>query len=184
MPTSGYTLGFDGSLASNALGSDASYLSGTMRASTILPLFSSASNWSLAASTRWAASQSLGDTDEIPITQRYYLGGRNSIRGFRENSLGPLSEGGNVIGGDLLAASSAQLQYRIAERVSLHTFLDIGNVFLKSQNDSLSNQRKGYGLGLRFISPIGPIGFDLGFPTSPQEGEPKMRFHFSVGSNY
>jgi outer membrane protein assembly factor BamA len=53
-----------------------------------------------------------------------------------------------------------------------------------SQNDSLTNQRKGYGLGLRFISPIGPIGFDLGFPTSPQEGEPKMRFHFSVGSNY
>ena len=184
MPTSGYTLGFDGSLASNALGSDASYLSGTMRASTILPLFSPASNWSLAASTRWAASQPLGDTDEIPITQRYYLGGRNSIRGFRENSLGPLSEGGNVIGGDLLAASSAQLQYRIAERVSLHTFLDIGNVFLKSQHDSLTNQRKGYGLGLRFISPIGPIGFDLGFPTSPQEGEPKMRFHFSVGSNY
>lgn len=184
MPTSGYTLGLDGSLASNTLGSDASYLSGTMRASTIVPLFSPASNWSLAASTRWAAAQPLADTDEIPITQRYYLGGRNSIRGFRENSLGPLSERGNVIGGDLLAASSTQLQYRFAERLSLHTFLDIGNVFLRSQNTSLTDQRKGYGVGLRFISPIGPIGFDLGFPTAPQEGEPRMRFHFSVGSNY
>lgn len=184
MPTSGWTLGFDGSLASNTIGSDASYASGSVRASAVLPLFSTISNWSLAANTRWAAAKTFGDTQEVPITQRYYLGGRNSIRGFRENSLGPKGELGNVIGGDILSASSLQLQYRVAERVSLHTFLDIGNVFLRSQNPSLTNQRKGYGVGIRFLSPIGPVGFDLGFPFQPEDSEPRMRFHFAVGSNY
>lgn len=184
LPTSGWTLGFDGTLASNAIGSDASYASGSVRASTVLPLFSTLSNWSLAANTRWAAAKTLGDTEEIPITQRYYLGGRNSIRGFRENSLGPKGALGNVIGGDILSASSLQLQYRVAERVSLHTFLDVGNVFLSSQSSSLTDQRKGYGVGIRFLSPIGPVGFDLGFPVQPQESEPRMRFHFAVGSNY
>ncbi len=184
MPTSGYTLGFDGTLATNALGSDASYLSGVVRGSTILPLFSPISPWSLAASTRWGAAKGLSGTDNIPITQRFYLGGRNSIRGFRENSLGPRGELGNVIGGDILSASSIQLQRRVAERVSLHTFIDIGNVFLRYQHPSLTDQRTGYGVGVRFLSPIGPVGFDLGFPLNPEEYEPRMRFHFSVGSNY
>ncbi|MGA1191878.1 MAG: BamA/TamA family outer membrane protein [Bdellovibrionota bacterium] len=40
------------------------------------------------------------------------------------------------------------------------------------------------GVGFRYISPIGPIGFDIGFPLDEQRGEPSSRLHFAIGSNF
>jgi outer membrane protein insertion porin family len=128
-------------------------------------------------------AEAFGSTDEVPISQRYYLGGRTSIRGFRENSLGPRGSNGAVIGGDSEAYSSLELRYRILDKVSLHTFVDAGNVFLQSDNSSF-NLEKSVGMGVSYLSPIGPIGFDVGHPLGSPEGQSSIRFHFTIGSGF
>jgi outer membrane protein insertion porin family len=183
-PKEGYFVSSEATLASRLLGSQVSYGSATFRASTILPLAGAAGNWALAGSVRGGYAKTFGNSEAIPITQRFYLGGRNSVRGFRENSLGPLGSAGSVIGGDMLAMASMQLQYRAAERTSLHVFVDMGNVFLRRLNPSPFDLRESAGLGLQLLSPIGPVGFDLGFPMHPENNEPRSRFHFTIGSNF
>lgn len=104
------------------------------------------------------------------------------MRGFRENSLGPLGSDGAVIGGDTLLAAKTQFQYLLFDSFSTHLFMDLGNVFLRHESFELSDIREGVGGGFQYRSPIGPIGFDVGHPIDRQEGESSVRVHFSVGS--
>jgi outer membrane protein insertion porin family len=113
-----------------------------------------------------------------------YLGGRTTVRGFRENSLGPRGEDGAVIGGDTMLATKTQFQYLAADSLSTHLFFDMGNVWLRHDEFALSGIRKSVGVGFQYLSPIGPIGFDVGRPLDEQSGEPSVRVHFSVGSMF
>jgi outer membrane protein insertion porin family len=120
----------------------------------------------------------------IPITQRFYLGGRTTVRGFKENSLGPLGDNGAVIGGDTLLMEKNQFQYLVTDSFSTHTFVDIGNVFLRHESFDLADLRSSTGFGFQYISPIGPIGFDVGYPLDRKPNEDVYRIHFSVGSTF
>ncbi|RIL08925.1 MAG: hypothetical protein DCC75_07720, partial [Proteobacteria bacterium] len=88
-PRSGYYLGLDYNIASEPLGSEANYGGFGGRASFIKPLPTRLREWAIAWQGRAASQWTFAGTDFVPISQRYYLGGRNSVRGFRENSLGP-----------------------------------------------------------------------------------------------
>ncbi len=182
-PTDGYLLAFDYKLASEAIGSDGNFAAATSRASWIRPL-SSDHGLTFAANTKIGGAWGFAGTDQIPITQRFYLGGLNSIRGFRDNSLGPRGELGHVIGGDLLFANNWELRYRLSSNFALHTFFDAGTVFLQDQDPDLAEIRASAGVGFRYISPIGPIGFDLGHPLDEKEGEPSLRLHFTLGTTF
>ena len=129
-------------------------------------------------------AQPWGSTEEIPITQRYYLGGRTTVRGFRENSLGPKGTDGAVIGGDTMLSGKTQLQYLADDSLSTHLFFDFGNVFLRHEDFALDDLRTSIGVGFQYLSPIGPIGFDIGRPLDERSGEPSVRVHFSVGSMF
>lgn len=180
-PRRGYTAAVDYKWSSKVLASESDFLSLGSRGSYLTPI---SGPLSFAINSRVGWSWSYGGQQQIPITQRYYLGGRSTIRGFRENSLGPRSSDGAVIGGDALQANSAELRYAVSEDVSLITFLDSGNVFLQSLSSNLLHQRLSSGFGFRYRSPVGPIGFDLGFPLDEKEGEPSVRFHFELGSSF
>ncbi|MBX7144498.1 MAG: translocation/assembly module TamB domain-containing protein [Oligoflexia bacterium] len=184
-PRRGFNLSFDYKLASTAIASEANFASIGAKASLIVPgdqfLMP---RFAVAFSSRAAAAWAYGDTEQIPITQRFYLGGRNSIRGFRENSLGPRGELGSVIGGDTLFANNLEFRYMALDSLSLHAFLDAGTVYLRDDSLSLGEMRYSTGIGFRYLSPIGPIGFDLGAPLDPESGEPSVRLHFSIGSNF
>ncbi len=180
-PRRGYTAAVDYKWSSKVLASESDFLSLGSRGSYLTPI---SDLLSFAINSRVGWSWSYGGQQQIPITQRYYLGGRSTIRGFRENSLGPRGEDGAVIGGDALQANSAELRYAISDDVSLITFLDSGNVFLQSLSSNLLHQRVSTGFGFRYRSPVGPIGFDLGFPLDEKKGEPSVRFHFELGSSF
>lgn len=77
-----------------------------------------------------------------------------------------------------------QLQYLVTDSLSTHLFLDLGNVFLRHESLKLSDIRSGTGAGFQYLSPIGPIGFDVGHPLDRQRGESNLQFHFSVGSAF
>jgi outer membrane protein insertion porin family len=184
LPKSGYTFTLEPRLASRVIGSEADYASITARATTIIPFDPVVSGFSLGLGLRGGVAQPFGSTEEIPITQRFYLGGRTSVRGFRENSLGPRGDQGSVIGGDTLVMGSSQLQYLLGNSVSTHLFLDAGTVYLRERSISPSDLRYSTGVGFQYLSPIGPVGIDVGHPLNERDGEPSFRLHFSVGSTF
>lgn len=181
LPSRGYTFTLEPKLASRVMGSEASFLSLLARSSVIVPL---SNRYSLGVRLNGGIAQAIGSTDEIPITQRFYLGGRTSVRGFRENSLGPRGANGSVIGGNALVASKLEIQHRTLDSLSTHIFFDAGNVFLRGYDANSYSLRTSIGAGFQYLSPIGPIGFDIGHPLDERSGEPSVRVHFSVGSMF
>lgn len=183
-PTTGYNISLRTSVAGAAIGSDANYYSVVGGGSYLVPFHLGHSHLVLAANSRIGAAWTFSDTDAIPISQRFYLGGRNSVRGFRENSLGPRGASGSIIGGDMLTQANIEFRYLITDSFSMHTFIDAGTVFLKDESTSLSRIRESAGYGLRYLSPLGPIGFDIGHPLDERPGEPSTRFHFNIGFSF
>ncbi len=183
-PRRGYFARLESLIASDLIGSEANYTSLQGQFSYVVPFTIESRAFAFAHNLRSGISWALDDTDQIPITQRYYLGGRTTIRGFRENSLGPRGDDGAVIGGDILMQNNTEFRYYPSDVLSVHLFFDAGNVFLQDQSVELDELRTSAGLGLRYLSPIGPIGFDLGKPLEERQGEPSIRFHFQVGTTF
>ena len=181
LPTSGSNFTFDYKLGSKGLGSDANFAELRGKAAVLAPI---GKQFGLAASFSGGIADSFSGTNEIPITQRFYLGGRNSVRGFNENSLGPRGAQGAVIGGDATVSGSTEFRYFYSNSLQTHLFLDGGNVFLRDRSPSYSDLRYSSGLGFRYLSPIGPIGLDVGFPLDRKEGESAYRVHFDIGTNF
>lgn len=115
--------------------------------------------------------------DEVPLTMRFFAGGDQSVRGYDYKSLSPRDENGVAIGGRYLATGSVEYDYTFYPRWRVALFTDGGNAF-----DSVSEPLKvGSGIGVRWVSPVGPIRLDLAWAVSdPDEG---FRVHFSMGPN-
>ncbi len=182
-PREGYVLGFEYKLASDLVWSDGNFYSTGGKFAWLWPLpFNE--RWSLSVQSHLASAWTYGSTEQIPITQRYYLGGRTSIRGFNENSLGPRGEEGAVLGGDTFFANNFEFRYLWREYTQFHLFYDLGSLSLRDEGSLNSELRDSIGVGFRYLSPIGPIGFDLGHPLDEKPGESSVRLHFSVGTSF
>jgi translocation and assembly module TamA len=118
---------------------------------------------------------------ELPPTLRFFAGGDQSVRGYAYQALGTLDEAGNVIGGESLLTGSVEVEYRLLEKWrflekwGVAAFYDTGNA-MKSFSGSLE---QGAGVGLRWVSPIGPIRADAAWALT-EPGRP-VRFHLTVG---
>ena len=172
-PSRGYRLELKLSGASDSLGSDTTF--GQSEASA---------KWirSFENDTRLLLRAQLGFTwrsefTELPPSVRFFAGGDNSIRGFEFESLGPVDEDGDVIGGDRLAVASIEYEVPFSTRWSGVVFADSGNAFTGSHLDA----RTGAGFGLRWQSPLGPIRFDIAWPINDVEEDPRL--HVSLGAD-
>ncbi len=133
----------------------------------------------------------------VPIFERFFVGGPLSVRGFRRNTLGPeiavpasrfpdAPTFGQDIGGTEQLILNAEFEYPIFQKVGIRGvfFLDGGNAFDRRDPiaDKLEDLRYSWGFGIRWISPIGPLRFEWGFPFSPRAGEESSVFDFSIGN--
>jgi len=135
-----------------------------------------------------------GDSD-LPLFERYFLGGINSVRGFTERSLGPRAPSGcttdattkkttctgtDVIGGDKSAVLNAELLFPVMEQYGLRgvAFFDMGNSF---NAFDFADMRRSVGVGARWMSPFGPLRVELGFPITKKPGDDTSVLGFSVG---
>jgi outer membrane protein insertion porin family len=184
LPRSGYSFTIEPKLSTHAFGSEATFALVNTNISGVVPLDRLSRRFSLGLRLLGSFAEPFGPTNEIPITQRFYLGGNTTIRGFRQNSLGPRGDDGAIIGGDTLLGGNSQFQYLMTDSFSTHLFFDFGNVFLRERSFSPADLRTSTGVGFRYLSPIGPIGFDVGAPLDEKSGEPSVRIHFSVGSTF
>ncbi|MCC2637400.1 MAG: BamA/TamA family outer membrane protein [Moraxellaceae bacterium] len=115
--------------------------------------------------------------DDVPQSMRFFAGGDQSLRGYAYKSISPRDENGIAVGARNLLTGSVEYDYEFVPRWRLAVFTDAGNAF-----DSASEPPKvGAGIGIRWVSPVGPIRLDIAWPVS--EAEQNLRVHFSMGPN-
>ena len=171
-PTSGYHLTFETRAAAQALLSDVNLLQLKFNSKSILPIGEKARFL-----TRLEAGYSfIDDFGELPASLRFFAGGDSSIRGYDYQSLGPEGSDGDVVGGEGLLVGSLETDYLFKPNWALATFIDGGNAF--ETNDIQIKQS--VGIGVRWLSVIGPIKLDVAFPIDDDE-EDDFRIHFSLG---
>ena len=126
-----------------------------------------------------------GQSEEVIISKRFFLGGQNSVRGYRLDSLGPRDTDGDPVGGNFLFNANVELRYPLYRSLRGVIFLDSGSVWLKNAADPENEKfrlRTAAGGGLRWTSPIGPLSLDYGYKLNPaDEDEDISRVHFSIG---
>lgn len=120
---------------------------------------------------------------KIPIYERYFLGGINSIRGFETRTVGPKdSATGDLIGGETMITANTELIFPIFAQAAVKglVFFDVGNTY--DGPIDFSDLRKGAGLGVRWFSPFGPLRLELGFNLDRREGEKSKQWDFTIGT--
>lgn len=132
-----------------------------------------------------AVVDSWGDSDDVPLFDRLYLGGANNMRGFDFRDVGPKDTEGNPIGGNSLAYITAELTFPIISRVRGAIFTDWGYVNAPSYDFGFSNVNADIGVGIRVDLPIGPVRVDYGFPViTDQFNSSPGKFNFNIGYQF
>ena len=118
----------------------------------------------------------------IPDDQLFFLGGTSDVRGFDENKL-RYDNAGDPDGGRNEILGSIEARIDIGMNFELTAFYDIGNIQETSSNSS-DDFRSAAGLGLRYITPIGPVGFLYGWKLNKEQGESAGKLHFTLGYTF
>ncbi|MGB3399921.1 MAG: BamA/TamA family outer membrane protein, partial [Candidatus Deferrimicrobiaceae bacterium] len=137
---------------------------------------------SFVVSGRAGIARPFGDTPEVPIQKRFFLGGRTTVRGFKEDSLGPQAPDGNPTGGDYMVNGNVELRFPVRYGFILALFLDAGSVWFEGDPVNGFDLRESVGLGLRYITPVGPVALDYGWKLDRREGESPGELHFTIGA--
>jgi outer membrane protein assembly complex protein YaeT len=149
------------------------------------------SSFTLAVALRGGVAVALAGQADVPSADRFFLGGDSTHRAFPFGELGPRTPEGTLLGGTSFALANAELRFPVLGALHGGLFVDLGNAFASGSPFEL---RAGFGLGLRYLTVIGPIRADVGWNPSrrtflrPPEGEPEHRetehsfvYHVALG---
>jgi outer membrane protein insertion porin family len=125
-----------------------------------------------------------GGEDSTPIYERFYLGGPNSIRGFKFRKISPVDSTGERIGGTTELLANVEYIVPLPFNLRVAGFFDIGNVYGFSTKFDLTDLRYSPGAGVRWLSPFGPVRVDYGLNIGRRKGEDFGALQFSVGSPF
>lgn len=117
---------------------------------------------------------SIGD---VPSSLRFFAGGDQSVRGFGYEKISPKNDDGDLTGARYLSVGSVELQVPVMNKVRMAVFTDVGTATNDYGGDT--DIKVGTGLGVRYISPVGPIRADIGVGVS--ETHIPIRLHFGLG---
>ncbi len=197
------------SMETGVPGSDAEYYKLRARAQQLFPM-NDDQTWALKFSGNLGYADTVGNNDPFPFYENFYAGGLGSVRGFTSNTLGqrttPTRDGGRdrTLGGNILVEGSAEVLFPlpfIENQRSFQTslFLDAGNTFLSSCYDvqdadvgrqqcssgvDLGDLRYSIGIGLSWLTPVGPLTFSLAEPLNDESGDDTQFFQFSLGQTF
>lgn len=145
--------------------------------------FSLADPLVLALRGRYGLIQPYGENRQVPEDQLFFLGGTSSVRGFDENLL-VFDAAGQALGGRQILLGSVEARYDLGLNLEFTAFYDIGSVRKSQENVDFPGFRASVGAGLRYMTPIGPIGFLYGWKLDTMPGESPGSFHFSMGYTF
>ena len=138
----------------------------------------------LASRLKIGGIEPYGESDNVPSNIRFYAGGPGSVRGYQLNRLGPLDSQNYPIGGNSLIEGSVEIRYPILGQIGGTAFLDFGNVFLPGFSYELDNLKYSAGVGLTYMTPVGPLRAELVYPIDPVDRDVTSNFFFSIGQAF
>jgi outer membrane protein insertion porin family len=151
--------------------------------------------YSIGGEIDWGLGDSGETGEELPVFERYFPGGINSIRGFDTRELGPTQsvprdrEGNTFeeeIGGSQQLILNNELIAPLLPDVGIKgvVFFDLGNAFLAADGIDLGDLRYAAGWGIRWLSPFGPLRIEIGYPLDRRSGESSSVVQFAFGSPF
>jgi outer membrane protein insertion porin family len=178
-PKKGTLLSGSVELATLPLGSSVDYWKLSVQSSFYFSVFR---NSTVVLSGRGGTARALWGTQEVPIQKRFFLGGRTTVRGFEEEELGAKAADGTPTGGDMMVNLNTELRVPLRGRLIGAVFVDAGSVWFASDPVNDFDLRETSGLGLRYLTPVGPIGIDYAWKLDRREGESAAEWHFTIGA--
>ena len=130
-----------------------------------------------------------GDFDNLPFFANYFAGGVRSVRGWEDFSLGPRDDENDPLGGSFKTVGNLQIVFpppflTDSNSVRLSTFYDIGNVFPGAEDFETSDLRMSVGLGLTWLSPVGPLAISIAQPLNDKSGDDVQKIQFTLGAGF
>jgi outer membrane protein assembly factor BamA len=178
-PTRGGYGSIEGSVFAEPLGSEASFLQLFLRGSWTVSLKRGSR---FASYLRIGAEQPFRGTEVVPLSERYFAGGSNTLRGFATDSVGGLVIAGFNAGGEALFLLNEEWHFPIWRALRGELFLDAGNVYPTIGDFDPTELRSSAGLGLRLDTPIGPIRIEYGWKLDRRPDETKGELVFAIGT--
>ena len=125
----------------------------------------------------------------FPVFKNFYSGGLGSVRGFEQGTLGPRDVTGSVIGGSKKVTLNAEIMTPFPgagndRTLRMFGFVDVGNVYGEDQNFELSEMRASVGIGLSWISPVGPLRLAIANPVRKFAGDRIQKLQFQIGTSF
>ena len=125
----------------------------------------------------------------FPVFKNFYSGGLGSVRGFDQGTLGPRDVTGSSIGGPKKITLNAEVIAPFPgagndRTLRIFAFTDVGNVFGEDQKLTVSDLRASVGVGLSWISPIGPLRIAFANPLRKQAGDRIQKLQFQIGTSF
>ena len=184
-PTSGYDIGAFTYLTTRGLGASNDYYKFELRAVNYFPFLH---DWFVLTTGAKIGTMGTFNSDPVPLYDRYFLGGGDSVRGFPYRSIGPVDNNDDNYGGEFMYLFTAELSHPIYKNyLRGAVFCDVGDA-TSAHFGPISQPNVGVGYGLRIMVPgiNMPIRLDLAYPiVCNQEGvSRKLRFHFNMGFSF
>ena len=124
-----------------------------------------------------------GRSDDVPIFERFFVGGSSTVRGYDERDIGPKSRDvfDDPIGGNVRFVTNLELSYAITDILRGYIFQDSGTAWPDIEDIDPGDLKFSAGVGIGIKTPIGPLRVDYGIPINPDSDQGTGRYHFRVG---
>jgi len=183
-PSEGHTYSLITKYAGGILGGDSAFTKMEGTTNWYYPVTKeTVVHWKLSAGLAFANSG-----NKLPVFEKFYLGGINSIRGFKAASISPRDPPitGDKVGGGKMWFYNLEWLFPLVKDAGLKglVFFDAGNVYSEDDNWDFSDIKKSVGFGFRWLSPMGPLRLEWGYNLNPTEYEEQDNWDFNIGGAF
>ncbi|MEK7286620.1 MAG: outer membrane protein assembly factor BamA [Nitrospirota bacterium] len=141
----------------------------------------------IALSLRIGGSKKFGETSIIPLSERFFSGGRSTVRGYAQNKLGVDGEtivNGIPKGGNAMLILNEELRFLLYGSFGAVFFFDHGNVWREFKEIKMREIKSTVGVGLYWNTPFGPLRMDWGYKLDREKMESASEYHFTLGHGF
>jgi translocation and assembly module TamA len=119
----------------------------------------------------------------VPADRRFYAGGGGSVRGYSYQGIGPKDINGTPTGGLSFFETSVEMRIAVTDTIGIVPFIDAGMVSTKQFPD-FSDVKVGAGVGLRYLTPFGPLRVDAAVPLNRDPSDPRFGIYAGIGQAF
>jgi len=179
-PTTGHKYSASLELAGGPLGAETDFVKLRGEARWFRPL---TEKFVLMTRLEAAVVEEYGDSDLVPLFDRFFTGGATSVRGYEYREVGP-REDGDPIGGKAKLEGTLELSYPLIDIIKGYAFFDFGQVWEEVEDFGQNKINASIGLGIGLRTPVGPIRIDYGYPLNPDDDQGSGEIHFTTGISF